>query len=336
MASSFRYQPRSDDDWERRASQQGGGFQGYVLDDFRLYQLKKGENAIRILPPTWEGARHYGMDIFTHFSVGPDKATVLCPLRMADTPCPICEARSLAEKRGDEELAKELRPNKRVLVWVIDRKDEDKGPVVWGMPWTLDRDITKVSRDRMSGKFYFVDHPEEGFDVYFDRDGEGIGTKYTGVQLARRPTSVDEHWLDYVQAHPLPDVLLYRDYDEIQKLFEGGKPAAPEPEAAPRPLDRVRQATNGSGGRPPRAAPSERPGRPTLNRPPPATKEAAAEDEPPFDTDPPDEPPPPPEEEEATPSRPRPKAPAEREPAPVSATASRAASLRERFGKPKG
>jgi hypothetical protein len=327
MASSFRYQARSDEDWERRASQQGGNFQGYVSDEFRLYTVKKGENAIRILPPTWDGAKHYGMDIYTHFSVGPDKATVLCPFKMAEQKCPVCEARALAEKRGDEEMVKDLRPSKRVLVWVIDRKDEDKGPLVWGMPWTLDRDITKVSRDRMTGKFYFVDHPEEGFDIYFDKDGEGIGTKYTGVVLARRATTVDEDWIKFVQNHPLPDTLLVRDYDEIKDLFDGGKAAAPEADA-PRPIERARQAANGAG----RPA-SERPtptGRPTLTR---AAKPAA--DELPFDTtagDPPSDEPPPEEEEADAPRRPAPTAPA-REPAPVaaSATGSKAASLRERF-----
>jgi len=320
---AFQYKPRSDEDWEKRASQQGGGFQGYILDDFRLYQLKKGENAIRILPPTWDGATHYGFDVHTHFGVGPDKATVLCPYRMVNERCPICEARSLAEKRGDDDLSKELRPSRRVLVWVIDRKDEDKGPVVWGMPWTLDRDITKVSRDRTTGKFYHIDSPEEGFDVYFDRDGEGIGTKYTGVVLARRPTSVEPEWIEYVTAHSLPDTLLVRDYEEIQALFEGSKPA---PKAEPRPL--MREATNSTNGatRPTpseRPTASERPARPQLNR-------MRSDAELPFDGDPPGGEPPP-EEEEVEQDRPRPTAPAEREPAPVSATASKAASLRERF-----
>jgi hypothetical protein len=225
-------------------------------------------------------------------------------------------------------MVKELRPSKRVLIWIIDRKDEDKGPLVWGMPWTLDRDITKVSRDRTSGKFYFVDHPEEGFDIYFDKDGEGIGTKYTGVVLARRATTVDDQWLNFVQEHPLPDTLLVRNYDEIKELFDGGKAAEPEAEA-PRPIERARQAANGAG----RPAPSERPApaRPQLNRAKPA-----AEDEPPFETsaagDPPSDEPPPEEEDADAPRRPAPIAPA-REPVPAatSATASKAASLRERF-----
>lgn len=336
MASSFRYQQRSNDDWERRASQQGGNFQSYVSDEFRLYAIKKGENCIRILPPTWEGAKHYGMDVWTHFSVGPDKATVLCPSKMAEQPCPVCEARAQAEKRGDEDAAKEMRPNRRVLVWVIDRKDEDKGPLVWGMPWTLDRDISKVCRDRMTGKFYFVDDPAEGFDVYFDRDGDGIGTKYTGVQLARRATSVDEDWLTFIQAHPLPDVLLVRDYNEIKKLFDGVQPHDDGDGSEPRPVERAR--SNGASDRP-TPAPSERPARPQLNR---KTPEQADDGTPPFDvaSDKPSDEPPSEDQDAPREPRPAPKAPAEREPVPAntaaaaaSQTASKAASLRERFAR---
>jgi len=362
MPSKFHYQARSNEDWEKRASQQGGGFQGYILDDFRLYTLKKGENAIRILPPTWDGAKHYGMDVYTHFGIGPDKATVLCPLKMAEQKCPICEARALAEKRGDEDMVKDLRPSKRVLVWLIDRKDEDKGPVVWGMPWTVDRDISKVSRDRGTGKYYFVDHPEEGFDIYFDREGEGIGTKYTGVQLARRATSVDEEWLEYIQAHPLPETLLIRDYEEILELFEGAAGGPAEPEASPRPIERARQAAAKANGSErqrserPDPEPAPRSSRPQLepNRKgvrrnarfgPVAVDDAEGEttdaeyteEGPPFDTEatagdppPPDEPPE--EQEEEAPRRPTPKTPA-REPAPAAAQASKAASLRERFAR---
>jgi len=336
----FTYQPRTDEDWEKRTSQQGGGFQGYISDEYRTYSLKKGDNAVRILPPTWEGARHYGMDIHVHFSVGPDKASVLCPYRMAEQPCPLCEIRARAEKQGDEDLAKELRPSKRVLVWVIDRKDEDKGPVVWGMPWTLDRDISKVSRDRTTGKFYFVDHPDEGFDIYFDREGEGIGTKYTGVQLARRATSVDEHWIEYVQEHPLPETLLVRDYNEIKELYEGTRATETKEEPPPRPIQR---ASNGAAAPEPAA---DKPTRPTLNRhsePGPAgvragsrfesvAQEPNAQEPKPDEEPPPDEPP----FEADAPRKPTPAAPA-REPVPAavaaSPAASKAASLRDRFAR---
>jgi hypothetical protein len=120
---------------------------------------------------------------------------------------------------------------------------------------------------------------------------------------------------------------LVRDYEEIQALFEGSKPA---PKAEPRPL--MREATNSTNGatRPTpseRPAASERPARPQLNR-------ARSDAELPFDGDPPGGEPPP-EEEEVEQDRPRPTAPAEREPAPVSATASKAASLRERFASRK-
>jgi len=338
----FKYQPRSEEDWEKRANQRGGGFQGYILDDYRMYTLKKGENAIRLLPPTWEGGRHYGYDIHVHFSIGPDKASVLCPYRMAEMPCPICEARARAEKQGDEDGAKELRPSQRVLVWLIDRKDEDKGPVLWGMPWTVDREITKVSRDRMTNKFYEIDNPEAGYDVYFDREGEGMLTKYTGVQLARRATSIEQDWMDYVVAHPLPDTLLVRDYDEIKALYEGSLPAEEKETPPPRPLARgANGADRPDDDRPRGTRPRLEPGRKGATGLGPrfgSISRDTAEPQNDLPTRAGDEPPPeepPPEEEEAdAPRRPAPPAPA-REPAPAQAsgTASKAASLRERFAR---
>src|SRR5262252_5235804 len=342
----FKYQPRSEEDWEKRANQRGGGFQSYISDDYRTYTLKKGENAIRILPPTWDGARHYGLDVFVHFGVGPDKASVVCPYRTAEPPCPICEARARAARQNDEELVKELRSTQRVLVWLIDRKDEDKGPVLWGMPWTLDKEISKVSKDRTTGKFYSVDNPEEGYDIYFDRDGEGMLTKYTGVQLARRATSVDQDHVDYVAEHPLPETLLVRDYEEIKALFEGASPPAEEEAPAPRPLARGNGADHVSD-RPPPAERPTRGNRPQLEPNRRGTRlgprfssitrepgESTATGDPP----PGDEPPPPEEEDADAPRRPAPTAPA-REPAPAQAapppsgTASKAASLRERFAR---
>ncbi len=219
---AFQYRARSNEDWEKRSAQQGGSFEGFIKDEFKTYTVKKGDNFIRILPPTWDNAEHYGTDAWVHFSVGPDNASVLCLHKMKGEACPICEARARAERDGDKELADELKPARRVVVWIIDRKDEGAGPLIWGMPWTLDRDIAKVCRDKQTGAFYLIDHPDEGYDVSFEREGDGQRTKYTGVQLARRPSSVDTDVLDYIQEYPATDCFVWRSYDEVAKLFRGG------------------------------------------------------------------------------------------------------------------
>jgi hypothetical protein len=225
---AFKYRRRSDESVEKRATQQGGNFQGFIKDEYRTFNPKKGDFSIRFLPRNEsEQAEHYGEDIYVHYSVGPDNASVLCPAKMANEACPVCEERMRAERRGDEDAIKELAPHRRVLVWLLDRKNEDQGPLLWSMPWTVDRDISKVCKDRETGRYYFIDDPEQGYDAYFDVEGEGIQKKYSGYQLQKRASSVAAKWLEYIEKNPLLDTLRWRNYDEIRELFEGSARAGP-------------------------------------------------------------------------------------------------------------
>ena len=248
---AFKYHERSATDWEKRATQQGGEFQGFVKDELLMWSPKKGSNWIRILPPTDADMTHYGIDVWVHYSVGPEKASVICPLKMAAEPCPICDARvSLERRNGDEDEIRELKAGRRVLVWIIDRNEEDKGPQLWAMSWTQDKDMCGIARDPRSGEIYVIDHPDHGYDLYFDKTGEKLQTKYTGYQLARKPSAVADKHLDFIQEHSLWDVLVPRSYDQIKKIFEGGVAAPtertnvgsrrPDPLHDPEPVRRAR------------------------------------------------------------------------------------------------
>lgn len=227
---AFKYQARSVETLEKRASQQGGDFDKFLKDEYKEYKPKKGENWVRILPPTWENPNHYGWDVWTHNRIGPGKAGVICLYKQFGRPCCLCDARSRAEAAHDEELTKELRPQRRVLTWVIDRKDEEKGPQLWPMPWTLDRDIAKISRDKRTGEIFLIDHPEEGYDVMFDKEGEMLTTKYIGIQISRRASSVDPVYFPYIEDNPLTETLLVRENAELWNIYTGGnEDAPPEP-----------------------------------------------------------------------------------------------------------
>lgn len=237
---AFKYKRRSHEEIDKRANQQGSDFVNFLKKDFPSYAARDGDNWIRILPPSWKDAEHYGLNVFVHYGIGPDNGSVLCRNKMGGEKCPICEARVKAERAGNEELAKELRISKRVVVWLLDMKDEEKGPQLWAMPWTVDRDINKISFDKHSREYYEIDNPEVGYDVNFDKTGKGITTKYIGFQIARRPTSVDEDHLDFIEDNPLPEALIERSYEEVKDIFEGG--ADPEEDEKPaRPARRDRE-----------------------------------------------------------------------------------------------
>lgn len=247
---AFVYRRRSEESVEKRASGESGDFKGFILNDYSMFSPKKGNNWIRILPPTWDDADHYGLDLHVHYGVGPERALVLCWSHKG-VACPICEAQNRAQRAGDEELAKELKASQRLLVWVLDRNEKEKGPLLWAMPWTIDRDICKISKDKQTGELYAIDHPDEGYNVSFDKDGEGLKTKYSGFQLDRRSSSVDPVHLEYISNHPLPGTLLERTYQEVKLLFEGAptpgeQQTTPSARRSPPPADDPRRAASES------------------------------------------------------------------------------------------
>lgn len=219
----FEYKERGSEAAGRRANQSANEFDKILKEGIKMFKPNDGPNRIRILPPTWEGADHYGHDIHVNYGIGPDRNSYLSLSKMLDKPDPIAEERALARQDGDEKYAKELEPKRRVLIYLIDRDHEKEGVQAWAMPWTLDRDISKVSIDRQTGEVLPIDHPDDGYDVEFDKKGQKDRTEYMGVSIARRSTPLGrDEWLDFAIDNPLPEQLNFFDYDYIAKVFRGG------------------------------------------------------------------------------------------------------------------
>jgi hypothetical protein len=261
---AFKYRERSPEAMERRANQSGSDYEGWIRDEYRVYQAVRNENHIRILPQSESatGANEsYGMDVWVHFGVGPEKASVICLNKMRAQKCPICEDAARARLANDEDQAREFRATRRVLCFIINRRDESQGVLAYGMPFTLDREINKASRDRSSGEWYFVDSPTNGYDIYFDKTGEMLQTKYGGVQLAKRASAIDPKILDWLEKNPLSEVLRWRTYEEVKRLHEGGARADPAAERPQRELpleeEKPRRRAQGNGDRPPIEEPPE-------------------------------------------------------------------------------
>ena len=258
----FQYVARPQDAWERRANQSGTQYIGIIKDQYNVFRPRKDDNSIRILPPTWENPLHYGYDIWVHFGVGPEKGQVLCLQKMKHQRCPICDFQVKAEEQGRED-AGDYKPIRRVVVWIVDRKAEkpEDNPMVWAMPWTVDRDISAICRDKETGELYMIDHPEAGFDVYFTKTGEKEQTKYVALQLARRSTTVDSSIVKVIADNPIPSVLIWRSYEEVNLIFSGEIPikedvAAQQASAAP---PQVAHPGNGIAAAPPQQMPSAPP-----------------------------------------------------------------------------
>ena len=225
---SFRYQERPKESVRERANMKGGDFDVIIQPKYKVYSMRDGKNILRILPPTWDEAKHYGYDLYINYNIGVDNQKYLSLSKMKGEKDPIAEAKREAERDGDKKLAKELSPRQRIAMWVIDRQDEDEGPQIWMAPFTLDKAIANLSFDEDTKEVVFIDDPENGCDVRFYKEGVGLNTDYDASKIRimkPSPLCQDEglqnEWLEFVQAHPIPECLQFYDYDHIATAFDG-------------------------------------------------------------------------------------------------------------------
>lgn len=207
----------------------GGDFDRPVRTGIKLFKSSKGRNKIRILPRTWEddlGPRHWAYPLHLHYGIGADNGRYPCRKRMKQGPCPICEERDRLDGEGDEDGARELRPSLTMMTWVIDRNNDEDGPVLFLMPAkSMESVICELSRDEDTGELRKVDHPEEGHDVTFKREGSGLKTKYTAVAVSPKATVLsrdeddEEEWLNHISENPLPECINDYSYEYVAAQF---------------------------------------------------------------------------------------------------------------------
>ena len=224
----FVYQRRDAKTLKERADMKPGDYPKIFKPQYKVWKPKDGKNLIRILPATWENAKHYGIDIFVNYNIGADNNQFLSLSKHGKGADPIAEARQEAQREGDKALAEKLRPTQRILYWIIDRNDEAEGPVLFPAAFTVDTNIANLCIDEDTKDVIFVDDPAEGCDIRFHREGTGLGTDYPAAKmkiLKPSPLHEDEalesEWLDFINENPLPDVLNFYDYDFIKNTFDG-------------------------------------------------------------------------------------------------------------------
>jgi hypothetical protein len=226
--SGFKYKPRTAEQVKGRASRKTSLFDSIIKQGIDTFRAKQGDNLYRYLPPTWDDSDHYGYTVFVHQNVGANNSTYLCLRKMLNKPCPICEAQKEAQDAGEAEEAKALRPNERIVSWIIDRDSDDpEKPLIYEQSWTQDRDIVSLCLNERTGEILMIDHPDKGFDVSFKRHGSGLKTKYASWAIARDDSpihdseKVQDEILSYVKDNPVPDVLNFYDYDYLQGVISG-------------------------------------------------------------------------------------------------------------------
>lgn len=224
-----------------REAKTGSGYHA-IKSEFPVWKPKDGDNIIRILPPTWDDAKHYGFPKAIHYFIGPNKSSFVCPFSERKGLCPLCEKRQELEKLGRKKEAEKYYAGARPFLWLIDRKDEGKGPQLWGAPPSkVDAVILDACINKKTRAVYPVDDPENGFDIFITKTGSNLSTEYF-VTLDREPSAVKKEWLDFVIKHPVPTVFNHVDAETIRVEMNGIAPEdmednAPLPSAKSSLLD---------------------------------------------------------------------------------------------------
>lgn len=254
----YRGKGRTADDISKKAKEGTRDFDGIFTPGLPTFKPKEGENQVRILPSGDEDNPDWDLIVHTHYDVGPDNARYLCLAKMKEEECPVCEAKAEAV---DEDEADKLRVAKGAICWVIDRDNEKAGPQLWSIPFTKVRnEIHARSIDKKSRTPLLIDHPEEGYDVLFNRKGTDQRTQYTGVEVDRDPTplhdneKLQQRWLDFVAEHPLADCLKYYDYDYIKKTLYGKSAKKKDDDEDEAPRRRLRKDDDDEDDKPSRSS----------------------------------------------------------------------------------
>lgn len=193
-----------------------GGSSGFM-------RLNQGRNVVRVLPEVGD-MEFFFQCVGTHEF--PDKSRVYCPAFTSEgeLDCPICEMVQELYKSVDKAskaLADQLRVRRKFWMNVINRDDEDRGPLILTAGVTIFNPISNIVSDPDYGD---VTDIEDGVDIIIKREGEGLNTKYDVI--ARRhdsPLSSDsdqaQRWLDV--ARDLSYVEVSDDPHEDMELSDG-------------------------------------------------------------------------------------------------------------------
>jgi hypothetical protein len=164
--------------------------------------------------------------MLVHYGMGADEQTYLCRKMLGqDEDCPFCDEARRLQKEGDSDDAADFKAKKRMGAYLIDRKGDSDKPVFWSIPFGTWKDIITSMEDE-DGEIVEIDHPEEGCDILFNKEGQAKRTKYQGIRLGKvRPIVKDpdrqEEILEEITEMDLTKVFKFYEPEYLQGVLEG-------------------------------------------------------------------------------------------------------------------
>ena len=216
-----------------------------------MYKTQAGDNFMRVIPPL-DPKVFWAKEVYVHRNIGANGATFVCPKKMYNKPCPICEVvEKMKQANPEDEQIKELVAGKRYLMFVYDVRGEEteaQGLKWYDAPGVVVSNITGLSKDKRTKEIIDVSDPVDGCDIEFVRKGTGLSSKYESFNL-KKTDPIPEEW--YADVPEFDSVLAVFDYDRMKAELDGGASADEGPtevqekqSETPKPATRTRGTQN--------------------------------------------------------------------------------------------
>lgn len=220
------YSHHKEENVRSHSEQSGGNWDGIFKSGVKAWRPKEGENAVRILPPTWDGYDHYGFEVYVHNRVGASGSTYTCPNKHGGGPCAACAESAALRAAGEDEDAGKLAVKKNFVYYIIDRDAKRPEAIPWQVGWRQDKEIAEASEVKRRNQIKYIDHPDEGYDVFVKRTGKQLNTRYT-YQVDSDPSPISDNpddqddILKEIEDTPVNSLIVWASNEKIARDLEG-------------------------------------------------------------------------------------------------------------------
>ena len=184
----------------------------YLKTDIPVFIPQDGANTIRILPPVAEDkhAKLFGVEIWTYFL---NNRMYVSPRAFnGKTSDPVSD-KFFELRHTDEDAAEKFRGSRRFIMHILDLADEENPELkIWPAPISLIEDIIYVCQTTRNRQIIPVEDPDEGRRIFFNKQGQGMNTKYCQMLIDDKLCPISHKWADEIRPF---DEVIQVDSEEV-------------------------------------------------------------------------------------------------------------------------
>ncbi len=210
-----------------------------------FWKAPEGKTSVRFLPPKlgWPSPFVIQHQHFVRMPGQERPVSFCCPREHEKKPCVCCKKADALETSGnsrDERMARNLRPQKRVMANIIvNPKDETAKPTIWTFGTRVFNQLKSIREDDEGGG-NFLD-PVKGFNIVVQRKGTGKDdTTYTLIPSRNLTQLANMEWIN--MQPDLRRLIRIPTVEQQERLLAGEDPKDVWKDAS-------KEGKSGSGGK---------------------------------------------------------------------------------------